>query len=94
MNIQEKILFFITDFHTGNINRLLHLIGIFVMLYAIYRKVIVYAIVSIVIMELGHWYQYRMGGAGYKLQVKQVVNLQLVLIVVVLSVLSLYFYYF
>ena len=94
MNIKEKIIFFILGFHEGNINRVLHVIGILIMLYAIYSKNIGYVILSLVIMEYGHWHQYRIGNASYKSQVKEVVNIQLILIVFVLSVLSAYFYYF
>ena len=83
-----------TDFHKGPVNQLLHAIGIMIMLYAIYTQRISLVVMSITIMEFGHWHQYQKSNDIYKARVKAVLTLQIGLIIAVISVLSIYFYYF
>lgn len=94
MDIKKKFIFFILGFHEGKINRSLHAIGVLVILYAIHIQNIGYAVLSIVIMELGHWYQFSVCNDSYKSKVKEVIKIQIILIVFVLLVLSAYFYYY
>jgi len=93
MDTKRKIIFLALGFHKGHVNRLLHAVGVLFLLYAIHIQNIVYVVISIVVMELGHWYQYSVGSDSYKSQVKAVINIQIILIVFVISVLSVYFYY-
>ena len=93
MDKKQKLKFFTLGFHKGNVNQLLHAIGIVLLIYAIYIQNIIYVLLSIGIMELGHWYQYRNASDSYKSKVKEVIKIQVILIILVISILSVYFYY-
>ena len=89
--LKGKIRFFITGFHQGTVNRVLHALGIALLLYAILIKSITYVVAAIIIMELGHWHQYHFSDLDYKSKVKGVLLIQISLIIFVVSTLLVYF---
>ncbi|MBI3576933.1 hypothetical protein HY086_02770 [Candidatus Gottesmanbacteria bacterium] len=55
------IFFFLDDFHHGAVNHLLHFIGFTVLGYGLGVRSIILIILSPIIMELGHFYNYARG---------------------------------
>ena len=55
----EDSKFFFTDFHTGVVNILLHIISVVVFVYGLFTKNLILALVGLaVIDELGHVYNF------------------------------------
>jgi len=81
-------------FHQGGINRVLHTIGSAIILYAIYIQSMLLVVISLLIMEYGHWYEYSHSTEHYKAQAKDVLLIQIVLIFLVLGGWFTVFHYF
>ena len=58
---KHYILFFLDDFHHGAINHVTHFIGFFLLGYGVGKLNIVLVLISPIIMESGHLYNYLKG---------------------------------
>lgn len=58
---KHLLLFFLDDFHRGAVNHVIHFFGFFLLGYGVGRLDWVMIIVSPLVMELGHVYNYLQG---------------------------------
>lgn len=58
---KHYIIFFLDDFHHGAVNHVLHSIGFTILGYGLGVRSLLFILVSPVIMELGHFYNYSRG---------------------------------
>ncbi len=76
MKIFEKhsIIFFLDDFHRGAVNYLIHFIGFTLLGYGLGRSSLFLIIISLFVMELGHFYNY--GRGIHREQAVEIIPLQ------------------
>ncbi len=55
---RTKLIYFTKEFHSGAINRLIHLIGILLLVWGVVERNILIVIIAPVIMEMGHIYNH------------------------------------
>ena len=58
---KHYLLFFLDDFHQGAVNHMLHFVGFTALGYGLGKPSLVIIILSPIIMELGHFYNYFRG---------------------------------
>ena len=62
LNIPKTLILRFIACHEGTINQILHIIGLVVLLYGIYKRDIFLFLIGIFFQELGHIYQYSVTG--------------------------------
>ncbi len=81
--------FFLTRFHHGTINLLLHAVGITLFVISFIQKNLPLMILSIVVMESGHIYEYYQSDTATRKKFIQSLPFQLALIIGLIVVLKL-----